>query len=74
MAFTLLRFLNSDALYLHAQVTLCDKQASRPCQPVSGVPEAQPCIWDWTEGGRVIVYWPPFPGTDWVGEDLKRGV
>ncbi|XP_052574022.1 mucin-16-like [Peromyscus californicus insignis] len=33
LAFTLSRFLNSDTLYLHAQVTLCDKQASRPCQP-----------------------------------------
>ncbi|KAM7324163.1 hypothetical protein ACRRTK_016468 [Alexandromys fortis] len=33
LAFTLSRFLNSDMLYLHAQVTLCDKQASRPCQP-----------------------------------------
>ncbi|XP_075800736.1 LOW QUALITY PROTEIN: uncharacterized protein LOC142833334 [Microtus pennsylvanicus] len=31
-AFTLSRFLNNDTLYLHAQVTLCDKQASRPCQ------------------------------------------
>ncbi|XP_038190306.2 uncharacterized protein YMR317W-like [Arvicola amphibius] len=33
LAFTLSRFLNSDTLYLHAQVTLCDKQASSPCQP-----------------------------------------
>ncbi|XP_005353448.1 uncharacterized protein LOC101993620 [Microtus ochrogaster] len=33
LAFTLSRFFNSDLLYLHAQVTLCDKQASRPCQP-----------------------------------------
>ncbi|XP_036034510.1 uncharacterized protein LOC118578003 [Onychomys torridus] len=33
LAFTLSRFLNSDTLYLHAQVTLCDKQAPRPCQP-----------------------------------------
>ncbi|XP_055466967.1 mucin-2-like [Psammomys obesus] len=33
LAFTLSRFLNSDTLYLHAQVTLCDKQAGRPCQP-----------------------------------------
>ncbi|CAO2589445.1 UMOD [Lemmus lemmus] len=33
LAFTLLRFLNSDTLYLHAQVTLCDKKASCPCQP-----------------------------------------
>ncbi|XP_059111879.1 uncharacterized protein LOC131904905 [Peromyscus eremicus] len=33
LAFTLSRFLNSDTLYLHAQVTLCDKRASRPCQP-----------------------------------------
>uniref|UniRef100_A0A8C2MZU5 Zona pellucida like domain containing 2 n=1 Tax=Cricetulus griseus TaxID=10029 RepID=A0A8C2MZU5_CRIGR len=33
LAFTLSRFLNSDMLYLHAQVTLCDKQASRLCQP-----------------------------------------
>ncbi|KAH0503062.1 Uromodulin [Microtus ochrogaster] len=33
LAFTLSRFFNSDLLYLHAQVTLCDMQASRPCQP-----------------------------------------
>ncbi|XP_051027027.1 mucin-5AC-like [Acomys russatus] len=33
LAFTLSRFLNSDMLYLHAQVTLCDKQAGHPCQP-----------------------------------------
>ncbi|GAB1289054.1 Zona pellucida-like domain-containing 2 [Apodemus speciosus] len=33
LAFTLSRFLNSDMLYLHAQVTLCDKQVGHPCQP-----------------------------------------
>ncbi|XP_008564215.1 PREDICTED: pancreatic secretory granule membrane major glycoprotein GP2-like [Galeopterus variegatus] len=33
LAFTLFRFLTSDTLYLHGRVTLCDKQAGRPCQP-----------------------------------------
>ncbi|KAM5322369.1 uncharacterized protein AAES06_015745 isoform 2-T2 [Glossophaga mutica] len=32
LAFRLFR-LNSDMLYLHGRVTLCDKQAGRPCQP-----------------------------------------
>ncbi|XP_062962629.1 centrosomal protein of 85 kDa isoform X3 [Cynocephalus volans] len=38
LAFTLFRFLTSDTLYLHGRVTLCDKRAGRPCQPVSGQP------------------------------------
>uniref|UniRef100_A0A8C6G8V0 Zona pellucida like domain containing 2 n=1 Tax=Mus spicilegus TaxID=10103 RepID=A0A8C6G8V0_MUSSI len=33
LAFTVSRFLNSDMLYLHAKVTLCDKQVGHPCQP-----------------------------------------
>ncbi|XP_021016909.1 mucin-2-like [Mus caroli] len=33
LAFTVSRFLNSDMLYLHAKVTLCDKQIGHPCQP-----------------------------------------
>nr|XP_004657366.2 pancreatic secretory granule membrane major glycoprotein GP2-like [Jaculus jaculus] len=33
LAFTLQRFLNSDTLYLHARVSLCDKQQGRSCQP-----------------------------------------
>lgn len=37
-AFNLFRFLTSDTLYLHGRVTLSDKRAGRPCQPVSGQP------------------------------------
>ncbi|XP_044782154.1 pancreatic secretory granule membrane major glycoprotein GP2-like [Bubalus bubalis] len=36
LAFNPFRLLPSDALYLHSRVTLCDKQAGRPCLPVSG--------------------------------------
>ena len=36
LAFNPFRHLPSDALYLHSRVTLCDKQAGRPCLPVSG--------------------------------------
>ncbi|OWK12939.1 hypothetical protein Celaphus_00014817 [Cervus elaphus hippelaphus] len=33
LAFNPFRLLPSDALYLHSRVTLCDKQAGRPCPP-----------------------------------------
>ncbi|XP_077006864.1 pancreatic secretory granule membrane major glycoprotein GP2-like [Tamandua tetradactyla] len=33
LAFKLFRFLTSDTLYLHARVTLCDKQRGHTCQP-----------------------------------------
>uniref|UniRef100_A0A4W2HES3 ZP domain-containing protein n=1 Tax=Bos indicus x Bos taurus TaxID=30522 RepID=A0A4W2HES3_BOBOX len=36
LAFNPFRLLPSDVLYLHSRVTLCDKQAGRPCPPVSG--------------------------------------
>uniref|UniRef100_A0A8C6D1M6 ZP domain-containing protein n=1 Tax=Moschus moschiferus TaxID=68415 RepID=A0A8C6D1M6_MOSMO len=35
LAFNPFRLLPSDALYLHSRVTLCDKQAGRPCRPVT---------------------------------------
>nr|XP_012605902.1 hyphal wall protein 1-like [Microcebus murinus] len=38
LAFNLFRFFTSDTMYLHGRVTLCDKKAGRPCQPVSGQP------------------------------------
>ncbi|XP_012975629.2 mucin-17-like [Mesocricetus auratus] len=55
LAFTLSRFLSSDKLYLHAQVTLCDKQASRPCQPsCSGkTPLQRNSPWDSQAGTRL---------------------
>ncbi|ERE83788.1 Zona pellucida sperm-binding protein containing protein [Cricetulus griseus] len=55
LAFTLSRFLNSDMLYLHAQVTLCDKQASRLCQPsCSGKdPLRRNSPWDSRAGTRL---------------------
>ncbi|XP_052031814.1 uncharacterized protein LOC127680380 [Apodemus sylvaticus] len=55
LAFTLSRFLNSDMLYLHAQVTLCDKQVGHPCQPsCSGKnPLRRNSPWDARAGDQV---------------------
>ncbi|EDL80709.1 rCG31227 [Rattus norvegicus] len=67
LAFTLSRFLNSDMLYLHARVTLCDKQVGRPCQPAcSGKnPLRRKSPWDARAGtqmepssGKWIVFGP----------------
>nr|XP_034357900.1 mucin-17-like [Arvicanthis niloticus] len=67
LAFTLSRFLNSDTLYLHAQVTLCDKQVGHPCQPsCSGKnPLRRSSPWDTRagmhmepSGGKWIVFGP----------------
>ncbi|XP_045715086.1 uromodulin-like [Phyllostomus hastatus] len=46
LAFKLFR-LNSDMLYLHGRVTLCDKQAGRPCQPTCSLknPPAKNGAW-----------------------------
>ncbi|XP_047394028.1 uromodulin-like [Sciurus carolinensis] len=66
IAFKLFRFLNSDTLYLHARVTLCDKLAERPCPPTCSLrnPAARNSPWesrtreDLERGGRWIVFGP----------------
>ncbi|XP_028615846.1 uromodulin-like, partial [Grammomys surdaster] len=67
LAFTVSRFLNSDTLYLHAQVTLCDKRVGHPCQPsCSGKnPLRRKSPWDARaethvepSGGKWIVFGP----------------
>ncbi|XP_021056873.1 location of vulva defective 1-like [Mus pahari] len=67
LAFTLSRFLNSDMLYLHAKVTLCDKQVGHPCQPsCSGKNplqrksplDARPGTQKEPSGGKWIVFGP----------------
>ncbi|NP_001074181.1 uromodulin-like [Mus musculus] len=67
LAFTVSRFLNSDMLYLHAKVTLCDKQVGHPCQPScsgknplrrNSPPDARTGTQKEPSGGKWIVFGP----------------
>ncbi|XP_073935717.1 uncharacterized protein [Castor canadensis] len=74
LVFKLFRFLKSDTLYLHARVTLCDKQAGRSCQPVSrgsGTTEAALLASSFV-GGALPILTPSDAVI--VGAGLRRGL